>query len=102
MFQKESVLALWYRARTADSRIGIIGGFQLSAILRKPSPGNAAAEPNPHRRPTAHRLPAGSFFGGFRTPAPHSASTAHARPASETLTVSGRSPDERKRANAGR
>src|SRR6267378_5838765 len=37
MFQKESVLALWYRARTADSRIGIIGGFQLSAILRKPA-----------------------------------------------------------------
>jgi hypothetical protein len=35
-----------------------------------PSPGNAAVEPNPHRRLTAHRLPAGSFFGGFRTPAP--------------------------------
>jgi hypothetical protein len=32
--------------------------------------GNAAAEPNPHRRPIAHRLPAGSFFGGFRAPAP--------------------------------
>ena len=42
---------------------------QLSAIVRKPSPGNAAAAPNPHRRPTAHRLPAGSVIGGFRTPA---------------------------------
>src|SRR5262249_38891407 len=37
------------------------------------------------------RLPAGSFFGGFRTPAPHPASTANESPASETLTVCGRS-----------
>jgi hypothetical protein len=36
----------------------------------KPSPANAAARPNPHRRPAARRCPAGSFFGGFRTPAP--------------------------------
>ena len=33
------------------------------------SPAKAAAPSNPHRRPTAHRLPAGSFLGGFRTPA---------------------------------
>ena len=25
---------------------------------------------NPHRRPSSHRCPAGSFFGGFPTPAP--------------------------------
>jgi Beta-lactamase superfamily domain len=31
----------------------------------------AAAAPNPHRRPNAHRFPARSFFGGFRTPAPY-------------------------------
>src|SRR5215472_9971682 len=40
-----------------------------SAVLPKPSPTKASAAPNPHRRPNAHRFPAGSFFGGFRTPA---------------------------------
>ena len=45
----------------------------------------------PIRRPSAHRFPAGSFFGAFRTPAPYPASIAHARPASETLPVSGHS-----------
>src|SRR5260370_42351441 len=44
-------------------------GFPLSAIPRKPSPGKLAAAPNPHRRPGPHRSPAGSFFGGFPTPA---------------------------------
>jgi len=40
------------------------------AILRKPSPAKAPATPKPHRRPNhPHRFPAGSFFGGFRTPA---------------------------------
>src|SRR5262249_4716286 len=39
------------------------------AILPKPSPAKTSAAPNPHRRPNAHRFPAGSFFGGFRTPA---------------------------------
>jgi hypothetical protein len=48
-------------------QFSIISGFQLSAIVRKPSLGNAAAAPNPHRRSSAHRFPAGSFFGGFRT-----------------------------------
>src|SRR5262245_59776731 len=62
--------------------------FSPQQFSSKPSPGNAAAEPNPHSRPIAHQLPAGSFFGGFRTPAP-SASTAHTRPASETLHGSG-------------
>jgi len=33
-------------------------------------PANAAAAPNPHRRSGIHWFPAGSFFGGFRTPAP--------------------------------
>ena len=47
----------------------IISGFQLSAILGKPSLAKAAATPNPHRRPSSHCFPAGSFFGGFRTPA---------------------------------
>ena len=45
------------------------GAFSPQQCLAKPSRCNAAAEPNPHRRPTAQRLPAGSFFGGFRTPA---------------------------------
>src|SRR5262249_48488244 len=58
--------------------------FSPQQFSSKPSPGNAAAEPNPHSRLTAHKLPAGSCFAGFRTPAP-SASTAHTRPASETL-----------------
>src|SRR3546814_9021670 len=42
---------------------------------------------NPHRRLTAHPPPAGSFLGGFRTPA-SSALTHHDRPASETLHTS--------------
>jgi Putative transposase/Transposase zinc-binding domain len=52
------------------ARSAVISGFQLSPISAKPSSANAAARPNPHRRPTARRSPAGSFFGGFRTPAP--------------------------------
>ena len=43
--------------------------LQLSAILRKPSPGQPAAASNPHRQPSSRRCPAGSFFGGFPTPA---------------------------------
>jgi hypothetical protein len=35
------------------------------------------------------RCPAGSFFGGFSTPAPDSGSIAHTGPASEPLTDSG-------------
>jgi len=39
MFQKESALALWYRARTADSRIGtrktMIPAFARTALARK-------------------------------------------------------------------
>src|SRR5207245_4802603 len=48
----------------------VISGAQLSAIVAKPSPTTAAPAPNPHRPPSAHRLPAGSFIGGFLTPAP--------------------------------
>ena len=52
------------------------------------SPANAAAPPNSHRRPV-YRFPAGSFFGGFPTPAPYTGSIARAGPASETLHDSG-------------
>jgi hypothetical protein len=48
----------------------IISGFQLSAIFGKPPLATPAAALNPHKRSSAHRSPAGSFFGGFRTPAP--------------------------------
>src|SRR5215471_17251781 len=47
----------------------VVTGFQLSAISPKSSHGKVAAAPNPHRRADPHRFPAGSFFGGFRTPA---------------------------------
>ena len=53
----------------ASRQFAIISGFQLSAILTKPSAGNAAAATNPHRRSSVYRFPAGSFFRGFRTPA---------------------------------
>jgi hypothetical protein len=55
----------------SSGQAAIISDFRLSAIFRKPSPAKGAATPNPHRRPSAHRLPVRSFFGGFRTPAPH-------------------------------
>jgi hypothetical protein len=58
-------------------------------LLAQPSPTKAAPTPNPHSRLGAHRLPAGSFIGGFRTPAPLPGSIAHAWPASETLPDSG-------------
>ena len=47
---------------------------------------------NPHSRPTARRSPAGSFIGGFRTPAPYTGPIARAGPASETLPESGPPP----------
>ena len=53
----------------SSGQSAIISGFHLSPILGRPSLAKAAATQNPHR-PTAHRCPAGSFFGGFRTPAP--------------------------------
>jgi len=59
---------------------------RLSALsdLRKTIPRKAAAPLNPDRRPTAHRFPAGSFFGGFRTPALYPVDRSPG-PASETL-----------------
>ena len=42
----------------------------LGDLLAKPSTATAAQTSNRHSRPGAHRLPAGSFIGGFRTPAP--------------------------------
>ena len=35
MFQKESALALWYRARTADSRSGTRKTTMIVALARK-------------------------------------------------------------------
>ena len=66
---------------------------RLSALsdLRKTIPRKAATPLNPHRRPTAHRFPAGSFFGGFRTPALYPVDRSPG-PASETLHDSGHSP----------
>src|SRR5215813_7891930 len=81
---RRSVCATYWAAASVRSR----AVERSAAASIKPSPGNAVDEPNPHSRPTAHQLPAGSFFGGFRTPAP-SGSTAHTRPASETLHDSG-------------
>ena len=77
----------------SNAQSAIITGFQLSAILEKASPAKAAAPPNSHRRPSVYRFPAGSFFGGFPTPAPDTGSIARAGPASETLHESGRSRD---------
>ena len=57
--------------------------------LRKLSLRKAAAASNPHSRPTARRSPAGSFIGGFRTPAPYTGPIARAGPASETLPEGG-------------
>jgi Putative transposase len=51
------------------AQAAIISCSQLSPTCAKPSPTNTAARPTPHRRPTARRCPAGSSFGGFRTPA---------------------------------
>ena len=44
---------------------------RLSALsdLAKSFHGKVAAPPNLHRRAAPHRFPAGSFFGGFPTPA---------------------------------
>ena len=53
----------------SSGQSAVITGFPLPAIPTKSPPGKLAAAPNPHRRPTPHRFPAGSFFGGFRTPA---------------------------------
>src|SRR5262249_40589816 len=58
----------------------VIPGAQLSAVFAKPSTATAAQTSNPHSRPAAHRLPAGSFIGGFPTPAPYSGVN-HSRPA---------------------
>jgi hypothetical protein len=55
--------------RVSTGQSTAVTGFQLSAIWPKSSHGRVAAPPNPHRRAGHHRFPAGSFFGGFRTPA---------------------------------
>ena len=80
-------------ARGSGGQFAIIGGFHILANSQSLSPADTATPTNPHRRPSAHRLPAGSFFGGFRTPArrPYTGSTARARPPSETLPESGSS-----------
>jgi hypothetical protein len=68
----------------------VISTAKLTAISAKLPPATAAPAPNPHRRPSFHRLPAGSSIGGFRTPDLLPGSIAHARPASETLPDTGR------------
>src|SRR6516165_4231781 len=55
----------------SSGQSAIITGFQPSAILKQTIPGNAAAEPNPHSRLTAHgfpRVPSSEAFG--RRPPP--------------------------------
>ena len=74
----------------SSAQSAITSSFQLTAIFGKLSPRKAAAASNPHSRPTAHRSPAGSFIGGFRTPAPYTGPIARAGPASETLPDSSR------------
>ena len=54
------------------------------------SPTQAAAPSNPHRRQQPARRPAGSFLGGFRTPALRARADSHDGPASETLHQSRR------------
>src|SRR5690242_10185174 len=76
-------------AHGSSGQSAVKTGFAPSAIPIKPSPGKLAAAPNPHRRPSLHRFSAGSFFGGFRTPALLPGGTARAGPASETLPDSG-------------
>ena len=56
-------------AHGSSGQSAVKTGFAPSAIPIKPSPGKLAAAPNPHSRPSLHRFSAGSFFGGFRTPA---------------------------------
>ena len=56
--------------RGGSGQSAVISGFPLSAIFAKPSLTTADPAPNPHRPPSAHRLPAGAFIGGFPTPAP--------------------------------
>ena len=74
---------------SSSGQSAVIGAAQLTASFAKLPPATAAPAPNPHRRPSFHRLPAGSFIGGFRTPDLLPGSIARARPASETLPVSG-------------
>lgn len=57
--------------RRARQQRSIRGQNRLCALgdPNETIPGKLAAAPNPHRRPSLHRFSAGSFFGGFRTPA---------------------------------
>src|SRR4029077_13299561 len=82
--------------RVSTGQSTLVPGFQLSAIWPKSFHGKVAAPPNLHRRAGPHRFPAGSFFGGFPTPAPYTGSIAPAGPASQTLPDSGPSPRSKK------
>src|SRR5262252_5022287 len=55
--------------RVSTGQSTVVTGFQLSPIWPQSSHGKVTAAPNPHRRAGPHRSPAGSFFGGFPTPA---------------------------------
>src|SRR6266568_382605 len=64
--------------KCGSTRSTILSACRNPAILGRPPPAKAAATPNPHRRPTARRFPAGSFIGGFPTLAPCTRSIARA------------------------
>src|SRR5215469_10513643 len=63
----------------SGGRPAVFTAAQLSAISAKPSTATPAPTSNPHSRPGSHHLPAGSFFGGFRTTAPCTGATAPCR-----------------------
>jgi hypothetical protein len=57
MFQKESALALWCRARTADSRrCAVCGGCVIRCTRSRYRPRQASDCPVPERRPQSVRI----------------------------------------------
>src|SRR5205823_7289295 len=69
---------------SGGDQFSIMDGSPPATTPPSPPLAEAAARSNPHRRQTARQRPAGSFLGGFRTPALHHG------PASETLHESSR------------
>src|SRR4051812_7619795 len=54
---------------SAGHQFSMMDGGPPLTTPPSPAPAETAARSNPHRRQTAHQRPAGSFLGGFRTPA---------------------------------
>src|SRR3954464_12523422 len=54
---------------SAGHQFSMMDGGPPLTTPPSPAPAETAAQSNPHRRQTAHQRPAGSFLGGFRTPA---------------------------------